>query len=135
MKTILAFLLLPLALVASEVCFGWLANTEANLAGYRLYQGPSHRVYTNVVVIPANATNYWMEVNLGFGETNYFALSAFDTDALESELTQDLLWTPSQQYVQVISERTFDGVLWHAAITNLVATEWPAEFWRLRIER
>lgn len=131
--------LLTSAATGDEVGFEWRANTEADLAGYKLYQGPSAGFYTNAIVILAPATNYWMEVS----GTNYFALTAFNTAGLESLPTPPLRYEPPPPSVPtefegaalwLITERS-DAVLWQAVMTNAVPAFWPWEIFRQRIER
>jgi hypothetical protein len=126
---------------AAELRFWWRANLEAELAGYKLYQGPASRFYTSYEVLGAEATNCVMVVEsagtadaTGAAGRRYFALSAFDVWGRESDLTAEVVWEPPAT-VRVVSERSLDGVLWEAASTNDVVAMWPVEFWRLRIER
>lgn len=127
MKALLAFLLLPLALSAVEVRFAWRANTEPDLAGYRLYHGPAPGFYTNAVNL-GQVTACMLDVEPGL---HYFALTAFDTEEFESDFTAPMAW----QSMAVISERSVDGVFWNPSTTNHIANAYPMEFWRLRIER
>lgn len=126
---------------AAEVSFSWRANTEPDLAGYKLYQGPRAGFYTNAIVIGWLATNYTVRVE----STNFFALSAFDTDGLESLPTRDVMYvapsppnTPAEfkgSALWVITDASCDFVYWEPAITNEAPMIWPMEFYRVRAER
>ena len=70
--------------LAGDVSFMWDANTEPDLAGYRLFmhvEGTQYD-YTNPAIecttVGASVTN------LLDGHTYYFVLRAFDTEGLES---------------------------------------------------
>jgi hypothetical protein len=98
------------------VCFTWSANTEPDLAGYRLYHGTQSGVYTNVTAL--SATNTRTCVNVAKGTTNYFVLTAFNASGTESLPTAELCFeSPSVRlYVEAsddLSEwREVPGVFW-----------------------
>lgn len=127
---------------AATLTFQWRANTEPDLAGYKLYVGPSAMVYTQAVVILSPATNYTLTDVTG---TNYFALSAFNVAGLESMPTAPISYvapsppiTPTGfegSWLMLITDSSCDAVMWQAAITNEVPNIWPVEFFRLRTER
>lgn len=78
------FLIVPALVFGASVQFGWDANTETDLAGYRLLQsmqtgGPYTKVGSD---IPAADITYTL-VNVVDG-TYYWVLTAFDTEGLES---------------------------------------------------
>ena len=91
MKSLLMAFLMVLLLVGqawadSNVTFAWDANTETDLAGYRLYQSSTPGTYTfgeseAVVTIPAGTETVQITVPDG---TLYFVLTAYDTDGNES---------------------------------------------------
>ncbi|MEW6324490.1 MAG: fibronectin type III domain-containing protein, partial [Nitrospirota bacterium] len=60
----------------------WDANTESDLAGYKVHYGISSRVYTQSI----NAGNVTTRVvsGLSAGITYYFAVTAYDTSGNES---------------------------------------------------
>lgn len=141
MKTGIFIWILLFCLPLSAAEFLWRANSEANLAGYKLYQGPSAGVYTNHIVIGSTTTNYTLPVE----GTNYFALTAFNREGLES------LPTPEKMYVGpmrpatpvgfeavtlwLITEQSCDWIFFEPTITNEIAAYWPAEVIRQRIVR
>lgn len=65
----------------------WNANTEPDLAGYKVYYGTSSGVYTTVIDVGLTATpstpNYTV-YNLTKGITYYFNVTAYDTSNNES---------------------------------------------------
>lgn len=130
MNNVITILILLLAFTGHgvELRFGWKANTEPDLAGYKLYHGPSSRQYTNAVILPIT-TNCSFTAN----GRQFFALSAFTASNAESDLTAELVYDPPM--AKLVSERSLDGVLWEPAGTNLIYTIYPIEFYRLRIER
>ena len=74
---------------AKIVTFQWDANTESNLAGYRLYQSNQSGKYVFgngsvnfVAEIPESTETY--TINLQEGGRKYFVLTAFNTEGLES---------------------------------------------------
>lgn len=88
MKKLLAILtLLPLSLIAAEptasVGLAWNANSESDLAGYRLYRGTNSGVYTFVKDV-GNVTTT-TDTNLVEGVTYYFVVTAYNVAGLESE--------------------------------------------------
>jgi hypothetical protein len=67
----------------------WDANTETNLSGYRVHYGTESRTYRRAIDV-GNVTN-WTLTNL-FAGTNFFAVTAYDTDGLESDFSDEVHW-------------------------------------------
>jgi hypothetical protein len=62
----------------------WNANTEPDLAGYRIYGAKSSGAYgAPVATVPASATSF-VATGLEPGVTYFFVISAFDTAGNES---------------------------------------------------
>lgn len=79
---------------ASTASLLWDPNTETNLAGYRVYIGVASRAYnTNIDV--GNATN-WPITNVATGVLHFFAVTAYDTEGLESDFSEEVSYTPGQ---------------------------------------
>lgn len=69
----------------------WDATPGTNIAGYKLYQGPAPRFYTNVVDV-GNVTSHLIR-NLKLGVTYYFAVTAYDRIGLESDFSNEADYT------------------------------------------
>ncbi len=76
---------------AAEVLVEWDPNTEADLAGYKLYYGTTSRTegsYAETVVIDnKGATNWSLTLP---GDTYYFALTAYDVSGNESDFSVEV---------------------------------------------
>ena len=77
------------AVNAAAVSLAWNANTETNLAGYRLYSGTATRSYSTNVAVAHPATTATV-TNLQAGLTYFFAVTAFTTDGLESDYSDEV---------------------------------------------
>lgn len=81
---LLAFMILPfLGLQAAVVDVSWNANTEADLAGYKLYYGTDSGVY-GLPVDVGKVTSYSVTVNPKVTTTYYVTLTAYDMSGNES---------------------------------------------------
>ena len=69
----------------------WTLNSEADLAGYKLYVGtaPGRYTYAGSPVIIGLMGSYTLS-GLPMGQTYYFALSAFDSSGNESALSSEV---------------------------------------------
>ena len=79
------------AWAASSLTLAWDPSTSTNVAGYRIYYGPSSRNYTNTLDV-GNATSATLS-NLVTGATYYFAATAYDTANLESDFSNEVGYT------------------------------------------
>lgn len=68
--------------LAGQATIGWTANTEPDLAGYRVYHGTTSGVYSEFVSLGTVTLYTW--VGLVTGQTHYFAVAAYDTSGNES---------------------------------------------------
>ncbi len=80
----------------------WNANTETDLAGYRIYYGTSSGNYTSVKE-PGKVTSYVLS-NLNEGTRYYITMSAFDTSLNESQKSVEIT------SVAPGSEKCADGI-------------------------
>jgi len=71
----------------------WNSNPEADLAGYKVYSGTRSRQYTAVVDV-GDATQYEL-TNLVAGTTNFFSVTAYNPEGLESALSPEVSYAPS----------------------------------------
>ena len=76
---------------ASSVTLAWDPSTGTNIAGYKLYYGASSGAYTNTLTVGA-ATGAVIS-NLISGATYYFAATAYDTNNLESDFSNEVSYT------------------------------------------
>ncbi len=78
-------------LSAASVKLAWDANTEPDLAGYRLYWGAQTRRYTNLLDSGLLTTN---EVpGLTPGDRLFLAVTAYNTNGLESDYSNEVALT------------------------------------------
>lgn len=80
---------------AGEVTLTWDANTDTNLAGYKLYYGSSSGNYQYSVDV-ANVTTYTL-MNLPDGEIYYFAATAYDVYGNESSFSEEIAYAVNNQ--------------------------------------
>ena len=85
------FLLQSSVVASQSVSFGWVPNSEPDLAGYRIHYGVASHTYTQVVDT-GDTTRATID-NLVDGTTYYFALSAYNTLGLESAYTGELVYS------------------------------------------
>ena len=76
---------------AAEVRLGWNANTEKNLAGYKIHYGMASGIYS-VHIDVQNVTTYTL-TGLTAGQTYYFATSAYDISGKESGYSSEVSYT------------------------------------------
>jgi hypothetical protein len=102
---VIVLLMLPPALWAGDVTLAWSPNSESNLAGYKLYydgdsdsemyrgtganEGESPIIIGLEDLADADSPVYTL-TGLAVGEFYYFALTAFNTDGLESDFSDEL---------------------------------------------
>ena len=97
-KQSLGVLTVLLALCLSGTVFGaqsltlaWDQNSEPDVIGYKVHYGQTSGSYTQTLDV-GNATNATLS-SLVEGQTYYFAVSAYDTSALESALSNEIQFT------------------------------------------
>jgi fibronectin type 3 domain-containing protein len=78
---------------AVDVTLAWDANTETDLAGYRVYYGLGSRNYDNVIEV-GNSTSC-VVTGLEQGRTYYFAATAVNTANIESDYSNEVSATLS----------------------------------------
>jgi hypothetical protein len=72
---------------STDVALAWDANSEADLAGYKVYYGTSSRNYSNVINV-GKVTTYTV-ASLGPG-TYFFAVTAYNTSNAESGFSNEV---------------------------------------------
>jgi hypothetical protein len=88
---IVILLIFPVFAFAGSVILEWEANSETDLAQYRVYYGTFSRDYKPFIPV-GNVTTYTM-TDLEDGETYYFALTAVDTSGNESGYSAEAVYT------------------------------------------
>lgn len=90
----LLILLMPVTVCAATINFSWDANTETDLAGYRMYQSNESGVYdmdTPVAEIAETETTYTLpDVTDG---TYFWVLTAYDNAGNESDPSNEVTLT------------------------------------------
>ncbi len=75
---------------SSSVTLTWNANTESDLAGYRVYRATSSGTYgAPIATIQGNTTSY-IATGLQFGTTYFFVVTAFDIAGNESAYSNEV---------------------------------------------
>ncbi len=87
----LALLISPMAVHAAEVTLAWDANTETDLAGYKIHYGTASGVYSHSIIV-GDITQYTL-AELDDGVTYYIAATAYDNDDNESGYSDELIHT------------------------------------------
>lgn len=83
--------LLVLIPTAAAVTLGW--DPSPGAAGYRLYYGATHGIYTNV--IDAGNSTTQAVGGLTVGEKYYFVVTAYNSNGIESRLSSELMVSPA----------------------------------------
>lgn len=107
MKAFLLFIL-AFALPCAAATLEWDANSETNIGGYKVYHSSLSRYTPGLVpfvpyLISTNSTtNITFTITNLVNGTNWFAVTAFDTDGLESDYSDEvsLVWTNRPAKVQ-----------------------------------
>jgi hypothetical protein len=79
----------PPAPTTASLSVTWTANSEADMAGYRLYVGTSSGVYNQPIQVGKTTTSY-VVTGLPKGQTYFIAVSAYDTSGNESQKSSEV---------------------------------------------
>jgi type IV pilus assembly protein PilY1 len=74
--------------LAAQIKLAWDANTESDLAGYKVYFGTSSKSYTGSVDV-GNVTSYTVS-SLTQGQTYYISVTAYNTSGRESGYSSEV---------------------------------------------
>ena len=74
----------PASQPATSVTLDWNANTDSDLAGYRIYRATSSGAYGPPIAIAAASATSYVVSGLQPGVTYFFVITAFDTAGNES---------------------------------------------------
>ncbi|MYC75323.1 hypothetical protein F4X10_06050 [Candidatus Poribacteria bacterium] len=85
-----------------QVTVEWYPNAEYDLAGYTVWRGRNGTDFDALVELSDNATRY-TDTTVRNGETYHYAVSAYDIDGNESQLSRDEAWdTPRPEGQNVV---------------------------------
>jgi hypothetical protein len=92
----------PTGLANGQLLIAWTANTEPDLAGYRIYYGYAAGVYSGVVDVgftdtPGNPSYLLSSLKL---QATYIALTAYDNSNNESVFSSEFSATPTGQVIK-----------------------------------
>jgi hypothetical protein len=87
--------------LAAQVSLAWDANTETNLAGYRVHIGQASRAYDTVIDV-GKVTSYTVSGLLD-GRVYYFAVTAYDTAGAQSVFSEEVTAMPADATPPAIS--------------------------------
>jgi len=85
------FLLVVSQAMAAQITVSWDPSPDSDVVGYKLYFGTSSRNYTNSVDV-GNTTSFTL-TNLEAGKIYYIAATAYDTEGLESDFSEEVVAT------------------------------------------
>ena len=85
-----------------QVTVEWYPNAEYDLAGYTVWRGRNSTDFDALVEVSENTTRY-TDTTVRNGETYYYAVSAYDIDGNESQLSPEEAWdTPRPEGRNVV---------------------------------
>jgi fibronectin type 3 domain-containing protein len=78
----------PTATTTGSAGLSWTANTETDLAGYKVYIGTQSGLYNTPITLGTVAA--YTAMNLASGKTYYFCISAFDSAGNDSPCSAEV---------------------------------------------
>ncbi len=75
-----------------QVIIEWYPNGEFDLAGYRVWRGRDSVNFNDLLVDVSENTTHYADTDVQNGRTYYYAVSAYDTEGNESELSPEDAW-------------------------------------------
>lgn len=86
----------------ASVTLAWNPSPDQTVTGYRLYYGVEPEQYTNSIVVVGNNTSCTV-TGLVFGVTYYFATTAYDSNGMESEFSNEVSYTVPIPHLEITS--------------------------------
>ncbi|HID55728.1 TPA: hypothetical protein EYP37_04305 [Candidatus Poribacteria bacterium] len=87
-----------------KVTIEWYGSDEPDLAGYRVYRSDDNVHFEMIAEVSGNITRY-VDRDVRNGETYYYAVSSFDLDGNESDLSPEEVWdTPRPEGRVILDE-------------------------------
>jgi hypothetical protein len=102
-----ALVIFPMIAHGAEVGLAWDANTEPDLAGYKIYYGTASGSYSQSIDV-GNTTQHTL-TGLDEGVTYYLAATAYDTDNNESAYSVELVHTTAVSTHQITATAGANG--------------------------
>jgi hypothetical protein len=100
-----------------SVALAWVGSTSPVVTGYRVYYGTTCGKYTNSVAA-GNVTTRTV-TGLAGGVTYFFAVTAYDTNGLESAFSNEATFVPGQSTVSLLAGASGQVVLTISGVTGL----------------
>ena len=110
------------AQAGQTVTLAWDANSEPDIAGYRLHYGTSSGIYTETIDVGNNTSA--TVATLTAGSTYFFVVTAYNTATLESEASNEV----SARIPQITSALTAVGNRNAEFSYQIMATESPTSY-------
>lgn len=109
----------------------WDRESATNVIGYKVYWGLASRSYDHV--IDANDDTIIPLPALTPGTTNFFAVTAYDLDGLESDFSEEVSYAEPFPFVTFIVQNSLDLTNWTDTTNQFrVPMNQPLGFFRLR---
>ncbi len=75
-----------------QVVIEWYPNGEFDLAGYKVWRGRDDVNFNDLLADVSESTTHYIDTDVRNGETYYYAVSAYDAEGNESELSPENAW-------------------------------------------
>lgn len=117
-----------------RVLLSWDPNPEPDIAGYRIHYGTNSRVYPTILDV-GNVT-CTVVTNLTECTLYYFAATAYNTSALESDLSEEVsLYTDHCILLTVATATNLNGPWTTIFTTNIPGKTVPTAFYRTTVSK
>lgn len=107
--------------IAADASLSWDANTEADLAGYKVYYGTSSRSYGTPIDVN-NQTTFTV-TGLSEGQTYYFAVTAYNNTNVESAFSAEVSKTFSDTVSPILSSIAAGSITGTGAVITWTTNE------------